>query len=248
MSSTSEQETTAKRVAALRAYDILDTPAEGAFDDLTRLASYICKTPIATVTLLDGRRQWFKSAVGWDPKETPIEGSFCGHAIRQPNLFVVPDATLDPRFADSPLVTSDPHIRFYAGAPLITPEGVPLGTLCAIDQRPRELDEKQRSALKALARQATMLLELRRSLRLLRATLAEKQAALDEVNQLRGLLPMCSYCKSIRDDEDYWHEVGHYISDHSRVEFSHGVCPSCLPEVMKNAERDVASFSEASAA
>ncbi|MBS66833.1 MAG: histidine kinase [Pseudomonas sp.] len=147
------------RLAALLRYEILDTPEDSAFDDFTALAAQICDTPIALISLVDDRRQWFKSRVGLDVSETPREISFCTYTITGEELFEIPDALQDPRFCNNPLVLGDPHIRFYAGTPLTSPDGYNLGTLCVIDRQPRRLSPAQRETLKRLGRQVIRLFE-----------------------------------------------------------------------------------------
>jgi diguanylate cyclase (GGDEF)-like protein len=152
------------RQAILESYGILDTSDESAYDDLTKLAAFLCETPTALITFVDHDRQWFKSKVGMALRETPRAWSFCAHAIENPQqLLVVPDATRDERFADNPLVAGEPRIKFYAGAPIVSPEGAPVGTICVIDDHARGLSEAQLEALNIIARQIVELLELRRS-------------------------------------------------------------------------------------
>jgi len=174
-----------KRLKVLWQYEVLDTVPEELFDDLTELAARICEAPIALISLVDEKRQWFKSRVGTDVKQTSRDVSFCAHAIKQAELFIVPDATRDKRFAHNPLVTSDPKIRFYAGAPLITPDGYALGTLCVIDKLPRELRADQKQALLILARHVVSQLELRRRSRELVRVREENEKAKTEVEELR---------------------------------------------------------------
>ncbi len=152
------------RLEALRLYRVLDTGAEQVFDDLTLLAAEICGTPISLVSLVDSDRQWFKSKVGLNVTETTRDIAFCAHAILQRDVFVVPDAAADQRFSDNPLVLEEPRIRFYAGAPLRSPEGLPIGTLCVIDRTPRRLEPRQVEALRILGRLVMAHLESRRLL------------------------------------------------------------------------------------
>ena len=169
----------AARQRALEQLQLLDTPAEQEFDDITLLASFICDTPIALISLVDKDRQWFKSRVGLDIPETPRDIALCAHAILGDDVFEVMDAAADERFKDNPVVTGDLHLRFYAGVPLKTSDAHNVGTLCVIDRQPRRLSESQRAALKALGRQIMRLVELRKATRMqaeLRRKLASETA------------------------------------------------------------------------
>lgn len=151
-----------ERLEALRGYDVLDSMPEVRYQDIVELVSVICGMPISFISLIDEHRQWFKAKIGVDEQETARDVAFCAHALLNPHeLMLVPDATLDPRFVDNPLVTGPMQVRFYAGMPLCTKQGLPLGTLCVIDQTPRELTPVQASALASLSRQVMALLELR---------------------------------------------------------------------------------------
>jgi anti-sigma regulatory factor (Ser/Thr protein kinase) len=199
----------AARLAALRQYRILDTEPERNFDDLALLASQICGTPMALITLVDASRQWFKSRVGVEFIETSRAISFCTHAIEQAGIMIVPDAREDARLRDNPQVTGAPYIRFYAGAPLVTRDGHALGTLCVLDREARTLTAEQIQALDALRRQAEAQLELRRNLVELQQALTARdraeaeQAALIEqlraayadLRRLSALMPFCSTCQ-----------------------------------------------------
>jgi len=179
-----------QRVEALTSYAIIDTEPETDFDQITRLAASVCQTPMAAMSLLDGERQWFKSRVGLGLTETPLDISFCIHAIQQPHeVTVVTDATCDERFRKSPFVTENPRARFYAGAPILTPAGVAVGALCVLDLRPRELTTLQHDTLKCLASWVTTFLEKRR-------IHAECSAAQQHLRNLAALVPACSQSSS----------------------------------------------------
>ena len=229
-----------QRLTTLRGYEILDTEPEAAFDDLTLLASYICQTPIALISLVDADRQWFKSKVGVSLTETSRDIAFCASAILQSDVFVVPDATQDERFAENPLVVSEPKIRFYAGAALMT-DGQALGTLCVIDRVPRKPTPEQLEALRALSRQVLAQFELRRNLKTLGKSLAARDRAEDEKNRtlqdlraalanihtLEGLLPICLSCKKIQDQRGNWQPFEYYVRAHSEAKVTHKICPDC---------------------
>ncbi len=184
-----------KRLKVLWQYDVLDTVPEEVFDDLTDLAADICEAPIALISLVDEDRQWFKSKVGVSLRETARDISFCAHAIMNQGILIVPDATKDPRFKNNPMVLGPHRIRFYAGAPLITPDGYALGTLCVLDRKPRQLRPEQKQALLVLAHHVVSQLEFRRHARELvaarvdqtkqRAELARAKA---EIARLRNQL------------------------------------------------------------
>jgi GAF domain-containing protein len=200
-------ENEAERLRTLRSYKILDTKPEERFDELTQLAALICGVPISLISLIDKHRQWFKSRFGLDVNETPRAQAFCTHAIMQPEIFVVPDAAKDERFAQNPLVTGDLHIRFYAGAPLATCDGHLLGTLCVIDHEPHTLTEAQKQALQILSRMVIANIELRSDLQELKAALAARDAAegpsgesaagLDEI--ISRLRDVASDLKAVRE-------------------------------------------------
>ena len=173
------------RLKALKDYNLLDTLSEEIYDDITRLASEICRTPISLISLIDENRQWFKSKQRLKVGETARKDSFCAHAILNPaDIFVVPDARLDDRFSDNPLITGYPNVVFYAGVPLVNPEGYPLGSLCVIDTRPRTLTDNQLLSLRALSKLVSTHFELRKA----KAELDDTQAKLQLAERLTPIV------------------------------------------------------------
>lgn len=225
-----------RRLEALRNYEILDSAPEREFDDVVKIAAHICGVPLATLTFVDGDRQWFKATIGFEKSEIPPEDAFYKHTISCADLLLVEDTMADPRFAKSPLVTSESHIRFYAGVPLLNAEGDGLGCLCVLDRESRTLSDEQAKVLKALARLVVSQMELRR----VSHALAD---ALHDVRALQGLLPICAHCKGIRNDEGYWERVEEYLGHHTEAELSHGICPKCFqkryPEVFTSLQARV---------
>jgi GAF domain-containing protein len=219
--------TDAARLQALYAYAILDTPAEKEFDEYTQLAAYICDTPYSLISLVEVKRQWFKSAFGLADRETPIDQSICRHAIEQNRILVIPDTTLDERTRLNPLVAGDPGFRFYAGAILKSREGQPLGTLCVLDQKPRKLSDAQIHALEILARKVMANLELRLALQSLATTSSALQTVRADLRSLERLLPICASCKKIRSEDDQWHPVETYLRNQTGANLTHGYCPTC---------------------
>ncbi|MGB5437943.1 MAG: GAF domain-containing protein, partial [Maribacter sp.] len=173
-----------ERLAALASYSILDTLPEEDYNTLTALAAEICGSPISLISLLDNERQWFKSSFGLDVSETPKEYAFCAHAINEEDdIFIVQDSRTDERFHDNPFVVGEPQVIFYAGVPLLTPEGLPLGTLCVIDHKPKLLSQSQITSLKALSKQVMNLLQLRKSNMQLKKTLLDLEEKNDELER-----------------------------------------------------------------
>ena len=212
-----------ERLRALAEYRILGTRPEQCYDDITKIASLTCGTPISLMSLVDVDRQWFKSKCGLETQETSRDVSFCAHAIASPEPLIVKDALLDERFKSNPLVVADPKIRLYAGFPLQTPNDQRIGTLCVIDRKPGYLSDKQHQIMEALSRQVVSLLELRkRSIRLL--------DALTHMHNMDGILTTCSYCKEGRDSNGEWQHLEKYLSKISDIRFSHGICDSCMEE------------------
>lgn len=209
------------RLAALHSYAVLDTRSEAAFDEIATMAAELCEVPIAVVSLVDEHRQWSKAAHGCPRGEVERGRSFCTHAIEFDEALIVRDAARDARFHDNAMVVGEPHIRFYAGQPLVDGQGHKLGSLCVIDRRPRELAASQLRTLRRLASHVIHLLELRRSSR-------ELAACLQRVDDLGELIPMCGHCHSVRSEDERWQRIEHFLQDLNGARFTHGVCPTCM--------------------
>ncbi|MCC5871842.1 MAG: GAF domain-containing protein [Gammaproteobacteria bacterium] len=212
-----------ERLAILARYRILDTPAETAYDDVVALAAAIADVPTALISLVDRDRQWFKARIGLDVEETSRSESFCSWAVYESAPLVVPDALEDERFLGNPLTEGEGGIRFYAGIPLRTPERAVLGTLCVIDTRPREITPGQLESLERLARLVMQQLESRRAS-------DELAAALERARIISELVPVCAYCRRIRDDDAFWNTLEEYLEARAGAQVSHGICPACAKQ------------------
>lgn len=240
-----------ERLEVLRRYEILDTDPEKEFDDITHLASYICGAPIAMISLVDAERQWFKSKVGTTTSETPRDIAFCAHGILQAEVFVVKDAQADERFADNPLVTGESQVRFYAGAPLIAPDGHALGMLCVNDRVAREITPEQKRALEALSRQVVAQLELQRSVRQLKETVAEKERADAKLEETHKQLMVASRQAGMAEIAgNVLHNVGNVLNSVNvsssviadKVRASKVVNLGKVAEMMRTHEHHLADF------
>jgi GAF domain-containing protein len=217
-----------RRLAALRAYRILDTGPDRAYDDIVRLATFASGAPMATISFVDETRQWFKSRIGIEALEAPRDSSFCTYTILNEHPLIITDAAKDPRFVNNPFVQGSPHIRFYAGFPVITPEGHALGSLSAISHHPQRLTWRQYEALGDLTRRLVALLELRRnSLELARA--------LEFGEALTGQLTVCAWCQRIRNRDGSWREPGDSVRNQVETTISHGICSDCFAQQVSHA-------------
>ena len=217
----SKKEEEERRLKALAEYRILGTNPESCYDDITKMAASICDVPISLMTLVDRDKQWFKSKVGLEIKETKRDWSFCTHAIQENTPLIIEDAFQDERFINNPLVVGDPKIRFYAGFPLKNVDGNKLGTLCVIDRKPGNLTPKQYNVMQLLSKQIVSFLELRKkSLNLL--------DALSKLHKQEGILSVCSYCREVKNKEGDWMHLEKYLTKISDIRFSHGVCDTCM--------------------
>jgi PAS domain S-box-containing protein len=237
------------RATILAEYEVLDSLPEKEFDDIVELASAICGTPISAISLLDLDRQWFKAQVGFDTNQTPIEMSFCRYAAHNPDqVMVVTDSMKDERFKNNPLTTGDPHIRFYAGAPLVTEDGVTIGALCVIDRIPREFSEIEQRMLQILAKRVMKLLEMRmESLtqkKIIKSTGEQLEVMLTRLLEAQNIARVGSWEWDMQTGEVTWSpqiyellSVGHKpTSVHDRIAWESLIHPEDLPKVNKMLE------------
>ncbi len=220
------------RLDALHGYGILDSPPERRFDDIAKLASAALDMPIAMVSFVDADRLWPMATVGITRDEVPRAQSLCTYAIAQDWPLVIEDASIDARVGATPLVTGPTHARFYAGAPLITPEGHRVGTVCVVDRSPRVLARREADILSGLARQTIELLEHR----LTAARLLDAHARLQT---MATLIPICSHCRKVRDEANQWLTLERLVQAKTGSRFTHGICPDCVREHYPAAAEDL---------
>lgn len=207
-----------RRLEAVALYREISKTTSKTLDDLTRLAAAICQTPISLITMLEKDNQFFAAKTGIEGEGTAREDAFCKHALAIDDLLIIEDAWADQRFRENPYVTGEPHIRFYAGAPLTVEDGLTLGTLCVIGREPRTLSEHQQEALRILRNMVVDQLKLAR--------------ARDDIRVLQSLLPMCAWCRSIQTADGSWQALHEYVADQQPV--SHGICPVCSHDLTDN--------------
>ncbi len=208
------------RLAAVHASSLLDSGPEDRYDDLTRLAAAVCRVPIALLSVVDADRIYFKSRFGLAVRESPFPNSMCGRTVRSREFTVVPDALSDPEFARHPLVSAEPFVRFYAGAPLLAPGGHAIGTLCVLDRVPRTLDAEQQLALVLLARQVVELVERERTVR-------ELRRAVETSTALSAHVVLCAWCKRVRIEGGGWDALERVLERELGAVVSHGICADC---------------------
>jgi hypothetical protein len=218
------------RLDALRRYGILDSEPERRFDDIAKLAAAALDMPIAMVSLVDEDRQWSMATVGIERGEVPRAQSFCTHAITQDWTLVIEDTSIDARV--SMIVSDQLQARFYAGAPLITPEGQRVGTVCVIDRTPRTLARRELDILAGLARQTIELLEHR-------LTAARLGDAQQRLSTMATLIPICSHCRKVRDEGNHWLTLERLVQAKTGSRFTHGICPDCVREHYPAAAEDL---------
>jgi GAF domain-containing protein len=221
----------AERRAALEAYDIVDAPVEEAWDDLVRMAARICGRPMAALSVMDAAGQGFSAEVGMEREPDPPTDAACAVTLHGSDPLVVPDLSRDPRFRDNAQVRSEGGVRFYAGFPVVTPDGDTMGTLCVMDREPGALTPSQLAAMESLSRVAARELELRRTSREL-ADALRRAAVLEEV------VPLCSTCRRVREDDEYREALGMYIARNTGSLMSHGICPECAEREFSDIDED----------
>lgn len=211
------------RVDALTEYAILDSDPEPRFDALTKILSLALDLPVAVISLVDADREWTKAAYGVAPASLPTEPGFAAEAITSGGLSVIEDVAADPRFAAHPLVTGPRQLRFFVGAPLEIECGHRIGSLWALGPEPRTLLPRETELLRTLAQQVVEMLELRR-------TEAQLEDAVQRIRTLASLIPICSHCRKVRDDENHWSTLERLVQAKTGSRFTHGICPECVRE------------------